>query len=75
MDPREGNGAVDATAEMDAAVYGTCATCAAFHAETNECRRQAPQPRRDTSSAFWPQVCDDDWCCEGIWPVLDGNMQ
>lgn len=43
-----------------------CQTCAFFHAEKSQCRRNAPQPKSEgqITAAVWPSVATTDWCGE-----------
>jgi hypothetical protein len=44
----------------------TCETCAFYHAEKSQCRRNAPVPmtQGDSTTARWPAVAAADWCGE-----------
>ena len=43
-----------------------CETCAFYHAEKTQCRRNAPVPMTagNAATAQWPTVAADDWCGE-----------
>ena len=43
-----------------------CQTCAFYHRDRSECRRNAPVPRSEgtAATAQWPTVAADDWCGE-----------
>lgn len=43
-----------------------CSTCAFFHEQRSQCRRNAPAPKTEgaAATAQWPTVAADDWCGE-----------
>jgi len=43
-----------------------CADCKFFNSTQTECRRYAPQPSDNDTTAQWPTVASDDWCGEFV---------
>ena len=43
-----------------------CETCAFYHADKTQCRRNAPVPMSEgtVATAQWPAVAATDWCGE-----------
>jgi hypothetical protein len=43
-----------------------CESCAFYHAEKTQCRRNAPVPMTQgtAATAQWPTVAAEDWCGE-----------
>ena len=50
-----------------------CETCAFYHAEKTQCRRNAPVPLTavNAATAQWPTVAATDWC--GEYQAKDGS--